>query len=262
MWTYQHANFCVRQIPVLRDNYIYIIEDCHSSIVLVVDPTTAETVIEACDTLKIQPTHILNTHHHWDHTDGNENLVKAYQCRVIGNQADASRVPSISQPIVAGKTCELGSLSIQTIDVPGHTLGHIAFLIDDALFCGDTLFGAGCGRLFEGSHAQMWQSLQHLAALDSHTKVYCAHEYTLANLDFAHSVDSLNKDLEQRILQDTAKRQQQQPTIPSTIALEKKTNPFLRPLNTSFCHHYNLNNKKKVDAFHVFKDLRERKDQW
>ncbi|MDQ6984658.1 MAG: hydroxyacylglutathione hydrolase, partial [Ghiorsea sp.] len=239
MWTYQHQHFIVHQLPVLRDNYIYIIQDRHSPIVCVVDPALAKPVIEACEKLGLKPTHVLNTHHHWDHTDGNEELVKTYQSKVVANQADASRIPHISQRLAADSSFKLGNLHIQSMDVPGHTLGHISFVIDDALFCGDTLFGGGCGRLFEGSFEQMWHSLQQLAALPDETRFYCAHEYTLPNLKFARDVDPDNETLQQRIKRDTQTRMQQQPTIPSTIGLEKQTNPFLRPLSQDFIQTYN-----------------------
>ncbi|HIP07036.1 MAG TPA: hydroxyacylglutathione hydrolase [Mariprofundaceae bacterium] len=262
MWTYQHQHFLVHQLPVLNDNYIYIIQDRHSPVVCVVDPALASPVIEVCAQLNIKPTHILNTHHHWDHTDGNKELVQTYQSKVVANLADASRIPHISQAIAADSQFQIGSLNIRSMDVPGHTLGHIAFVIDDALFCGDTLFGGGCGRLFEGSFAQMWQSLQKLALLDDNTKVYCAHEYTLPNLRFARDVDAGNKKLKQRIKDDTQTRMKQQPTIPSSIGLEKATNPFLRPLNAAFIQAYNLENKINLNAPEVFTHLRERKNTW
>jgi hydroxyacylglutathione hydrolase len=230
--------------------------------VCVVDPAVASNVQDTCETLQIKPTHILNTHHHWDHTDGNEALVSAYQCEVIGNKADASRISNISQPIQVEKTITIGSMNIQVLDVPGHTLGHIAFVIDDALFCGDALFGAGCGRIFEGSFEQMWDSLQKLAALDSKTQVYCAHEYTLPNLRFAREIDTDNADLTQRIQVATKTRMNKQPTIPSNIGLEKKTNPFLRPLDTNFLTNFNQHNNSMFDAFSAFKSIRERKNKW
>jgi len=258
MWTYQHHHFKVHQLPVLSDNYIYIIEDSQSDAVLVVDPALAEPVIQACEKLKLTPTHIINTHHHWDHTDGNSELVATYACRVVGNQADAKRIPHINQAITTHTSIILGNLNIQIIDVPGHTLGHIAYVIDDALFCGDTLFGGGCGRLFEGSFEQMWGSLQKLATLDEKTKVYCAHEYTLANLQFAQEVDPNNEHLQQRIKHDTQTRMSNQPTIPSIIALEKQTNPFLRPLNPEFCAFYDA----QLSPLEIFSQLRTKKNKW
>ena len=262
MWTYQHQHFIVHQLPVLRDNYIYIIQDCHSPVVCVVDPALAEPVIDACVQLNITPTHILNTHHHWDHTDGNQQLVETYQCTVIGNQADALRIPYIKQTIAANSLFSLGHLNIQSLEVNGHTLGHIAFVIEDALFCGDTLFGAGCGRLFEGSFAQMWESLQKLATLDKQTKIYCAHEYTLINLQFAQSVDTHNIHLQQRIHDDKNKRLHNQPTIPSTLGLEIQTNPFLRPLDPTFCTAYSQTHTVEAKPLQVFTDLREARNSF
>ncbi len=262
MWTYQHKNFKVHQIPALNDNYIYLIEDCHADTVLVVDPALASLVIEACAQLHLKPTHIINTHHHWDHTDGNKELVQTYNCEVIANQDDAARIPCLSHPIPADSSFVLGNLRIQSINVPGHTLGHIAYVIDDALFCGDTLFGGGCGRLFEGTHAQMWESLQKLAALPDATRFYCAHEYTLPNLRFARDMDADNPVLKQRIKDDTQTRMKQQPTIPSSIGLEKKTNPFLRPLDAAFIQAYNQTNQTQFNALETFTDLRQRKNKW
>ncbi|MDX8384129.1 MAG: hydroxyacylglutathione hydrolase [Ghiorsea sp.] len=262
MWIYQHRQFQVIQIPVLRDNYIYLIQDSQSDAVLVVDPALADPVMAACEQHQLKPTHILNTHHHWDHTDGNAALVERYQCTVVGNHADATRIPHIQQHVSDTTALRIGALNIQVIDVPGHTLGHIAFVIDDALFCGDTMFGAGCGRLFEGSHAQMWQSLQKLAALDEATQVYCAHEYTLPNLKFARNIDGENPILKQRISNDTQTRRNKQPTIPSTIALEKQTNPFLRPLDHDFCLAYNQAANSQLDAQAIFKAIRDRKNKW
>ncbi|MDX8388563.1 MAG: hydroxyacylglutathione hydrolase [Ghiorsea sp.] len=262
MWSYQHIGFKVHQIPVLRDNYIYIIQDCHSDSVLVIDPALAQAVQQACEELNIKPTHILNTHHHWDHTDGNLELVSAYGCEVIGNTNDKKRIPGITAPIQDNQAFKLGSLNIQVLDVPGHTIGHIVFVIDDALFCGDTLFGAGCGRLFEGTHEQMWQSLQKLTPLPDQTKIYCAHEYTLTNLSFANEIDAKNKVLQKRILTDTKTRKDKRPTIPSTIGMEKKTNPFLRPLDSDFCLYFNQSNNQNLDALHIFKHLREQRNQW
>jgi len=252
----------VHHIPVLGDNYIYILEDSHSEMVLVVDPALAEPVIQACQKLNLTPTHIINTHHHWDHTDGNAALVAAYACEVVGNQADAARIPHISMPIAAESSLQLGELTLQVLEVYGHTIGHIAYVIDDALFCGDTLFGAGCGRLFEGTFAQMWASMQKLAALDDNMQVYCAHEYTLPNLRFARDVDKGNAVLQARIHTDTQTRQRKEPTIPSSIGLEKQTNPFLRPLNTDFCTQFNAENQSAYTPAEIFQTLRERKNKW
>jgi len=262
MWSYQHQHFTVHQIPALNDNYIYLIEAKDSDILAVVDPADASVVNETCASLGKSLTHILNTHHHWDHTDGNKALKQRWNCTVIGAADDAKRIPCIDIQVSEEAFPKLDGLNIQVLDVSGHTLGHIAYVMDDALFCGDALFGAGCGRLFEGSPEQMWQSLQKLGALADNTQVYCAHEYTLPNLRFARDVDSHNKELESRIHRDTQARMKKMPTIPSNIALEKATNPFLRPLNDDFIHTYATAKHITANALDVFTHLRASKDRW
>lgn len=262
MWSYQHQNFSVHQLPALNDNYIYLIEDHNSDMLAVVDPADATPVVQACGQLDKALTHILNTHHHWDHTDGNKSLKSRFGATVIGAEVDAARIPEIDLAVSETSTLTLGSLNIKILAVPGHTSGHIAYLINDALFCGDTLFGGGCGRLFEGTPEQMWDSLSKLASLPDETKVYCAHEYTLANLRFARVADPDNSNLTTRVGNDTQKRMKHLPTIPSTIGMEKLTNPFLRPLNGDFCYQYSekqgLSPSKPID---VFTHLRASKDK-
>ncbi len=261
MWSYQHRGFSVHQIPALNDNYIYLIDVDNSDIMAVVDPADAAPVRKACTTLGKPPTHILNTHHHWDHTDGNKSLKSSYGCQVIGAAVDAARIPEIDVGVTEDSLVMLGSLSVRIIFVPGHTRGHIAFLLDDALFCGDTLFGGGCGRLFEGTAEQMWSSLSKLAGLDEATQLYCAHEYTLANLRFAHTIDPGNSALISRITHDTERRAKKEPTIPSTIGLERSTNPFLRAGESGFCSRYAAANSIQADALTVFTHLRAEKDR-
>ncbi len=262
MWSYQHQHFQVHQIPALSDNYIYLIEAKASDVLAVIDPADASVVNQACASLGKSLTHILNTHHHWDHTDGNKALKQRWNCIVIGAAHDAARIPCIDIQVSEKIFPKIEGLDIQVLNVSGHTLGHIAYVINDALFCGDTLFGAGCGRLFEGSPAQMWQSLQKLAALPDDTKVYCAHEYTLPNLRFARDVDTDNSILHQRIHDDTQTRMKNQPTIPSSIGLEKATNPFLRPLDTVFIDTYGKTQHIDANALDVFTHLRQSKDRW
>jgi len=267
MWSYQHQNFTVHQLPVLRDNYIYLIEAHKSNALIVIDPAEAEAVRRACKSLGKKLTHIFNTHHHWDHTDGNLSLKRDFKCLIVGAKADADRIPGIDVNVSETRQgeaspLEVSGLSIQVLEVPGHTRAHIAFVIDDALFCGDTLFGAGCGRLFEGTPAQMLNSLRKLAGLNANTKIYCAHEYTMANLNFARSVDGDNISLKQRIRHDAQCREQGQPTIPSSMAIEIATNPFLRPLNATFCLNYAKDNPAiGDDTLAIFTDIRLKKDQ-
>ncbi|MDX8413963.1 MAG: hydroxyacylglutathione hydrolase [Mariprofundales bacterium] len=253
---HEHELFTVYQLPVLRDNYIYLVANRNSKETLIIDPAQAATVISACTALDLTPVAILNTHHHWDHTDGNAALVAHYQLPVIapGNQTPhTTRAPA--------PTMQQIGLDIHTITLPGHTLDHVAYHISDALFCGDTLFGAGCGRIFEGTATQMWHSLQKLAQLPTKTAVYCAHEYTLANLRFARKVDEENLQLKQRCIRDKQYRKQGEPTIPSTIGNECATNPFLRPLDALFCTQYALRHNIADDPLAVFAHLRMQKDQ-
>jgi hydroxyacylglutathione hydrolase len=260
MWSYEHEAFTVHQLPALNDNYIYLIEDHDSEMLAVVDPADAAVVRKACMQLGKPLSHILNTHHHWDHTDGNKPLKTIYTCQVVGSAVDRERIPEIDVEVSESSRLELGTLPVQVLFVPGHTRGHIAYLIEDALFCGDTLFGGGCGRLFEGTAEQMWNSLSRLAQLPDETSVYCAHEYTLPNLRFANSVDSDNPYLEKRISNDTRQRMQKLPTIPSTIEMEKRTNPFLRPLDQNFCDIYAKAHDIENDRLVVFTHLRKNKD--
>jgi len=256
--TFQHKHklFDVYQLPILRDNYIYLVANRNSKETLIIDPAEAALVITACSALDLTPVAILNTHHHWDHTDGNAELVAHYQLPVIapGNQTPHTTCAPES-------TMRHIALDIHTITLPGHTLDHVAYHINDALFCGDTLFGAGCGRIFEGTAEQMWHSLQKIAQLPAETSLYCAHEYTLANLRFARQVDEENPQLKQRCLHDKQCRKQEKPTIPSTIGNERATNPFLRPLDASFCTRYAQQHNIANDPQAVFTLLRTQKDQ-
>lgn len=261
MWTYQHEPFVVHQLPALNDNYIYLLDNRQAGILAAIDPADSAPVRKACLQLGYPLTHILNTHHHWDHTDGNLELQQQFKCPILGNREDSARIPGLSQPLTAGDAFKLGDMHILTLDLPGHTLGHIAFLVGKALFCGDVLFGGGCGRNFEGSLAQMLNSLQQLAALPIDTQVYCAHEYTLSNLRFAREVDPDNMELAARISRDTQQRRNKQPTIPSNIGLECATNPFLRALNPEFFKPYADKHQFAASPLDVFSDLRKRKSR-
>ncbi len=262
MWSYRHRHFTVHQLPALRDNYVYLI-DLHDDATLVaVDPADAAVVNGACAQLGKPLTHIFNTHHHWDHTDGNRALQAHFQCRVIGNRADQARIPGIDWPVTPDTPPRFGPCVTTLFDLPGHTIGHIALLIDDALFCGDTLFGAGCGRIFEGTPAQMWQSLTILAALPPTTQIYCAHEYTLPNLHFARTIEPQSEAIRSRLIADKASRRAHRPTIPSSLASELVTNPFLRPRDSRFCRDYAGAHQIDSDPLTIFTHIRQRKDHF
>lgn len=217
-------------LPVLADNYIYLLRDAACGRTAVVDPALAEPVLAALRKRDWQLDYIFNTHHHGDHVGGNLQIKQATGCKIVGAAEDKARIPGIDIALTEGEQIELGRHSFQVLATPGHTLGHIVYYCADSavLFCGDTLFSLGCGRLFEGSAEQMWNSLQKLKALPGSTKVYCAHEYTQANGRFALTVEADNPDLQQRVAEVASLRAQNQPTLPSTIALELATNPFLR----------------------------------
>lgn len=217
----------VTPIPAFNDNYIWLLRS--GSEAVVVDPGDAEVVTEQLQQLGIALTAIWITHHHPDHVGGVERLLERWPVPVFG-PAGSPAEQLFSVHLTAGQQLQLGTARFDVLAIPGHTLDHIAFYCAESamLFCGDTLFAGGCGRVFEGTFEQMYQSLQQLAALPANTAIYCAHEYTLANLAFASAVEPDNVDLQQRLQRDQQLRQHGQPTLPSTLASELATNPFLR----------------------------------
>lgn len=225
------AQLDIVQIPVLNDNYVYLAHEPRSGATAVVDPAVGGPVLETLADKGWQLSHILNTHHHGDHTGANLELKAATGCTIVGPRADAARIPGIDVEVGDGDSYRLGQAEARVFDVPGHTRGHIAYWFADsqALFCGDTLFALGCGRMFEGTQEQMWASLSKLMALPGETRVYCAHEYTQANGRFALTVEPGNQALVARMAEVDRLRAAGTPTVPSTIAEELATNPFLRP---------------------------------
>ncbi len=216
-------------MPAFDDNYIWMLHDGHQA--LVVDPGDAQPVLQALQELDLQLQAILVTHHHADHVGGVAELREATGAMVHGPAGEA--MPEPLQRYSEGDTLALLDLRFEVLDVPGHTAGHIAWYCPNVdgtplLFCGDTLFSGGCGRLFEGTPAQMLASLDKLAALPGSTRVCCAHEYTLSNLRFARAVEPGNLALQRYTQQCEALRAQQHPTLPSTLAVERDINPFLR----------------------------------
>ncbi|TRW14680.1 hydroxyacylglutathione hydrolase [Glacieibacterium frigidum] len=218
------------QIPVLSDNYVYLIHEPESSATAVIDPAVAEPVLAAAAERGWTISDIWNTHWHPDHTGANLAIKAATGCLITGPAGEAAKIPGIDREVAEGDTVTLGAATARVIDVPGHTAGHNAywFTDDDALFCGDTLFALGCGRLFEGTAPQMHASLSKLMALPDATRVYCAHEYTQSNARFAVTVEPGNSELLARVVAIDAARARGLPTVPSTIGLERATNPFVR----------------------------------
>jgi hydroxyacylglutathione hydrolase len=254
------SQLVIEQIPVLTDNYIYLAHDRDSGATAVIDPAVAPPVLERLEQQGWRLTHILNTHHHNDHVGGNLALKQATGARIVGHRKDAARIPGIDIEVSDGDSFLLGSAAAMVMEVPGHTVGHIAFWFpgSHALFCGDTLFALGCGRLFEGSAEQMWSSLKKFRSLPDETLVYCAHEYTESNARFARTVERHNQALLDRIAEIKDLRQHHKPTVPSTVIIERETNPFLRADVGSVKAGVGL--PPDADPALVFAEIRRRKD--
>lgn len=253
------AGLRIEQIPVLRDNYVYLLRDEEEGACAAVDPSLAAPVLAALDRLGWTLTHVFNTHHHHDHTGGNLDLKRATGCTIVGNGRDAARIPGIDVAVEDGGEAKLGSLCAKVMDVSGHTLGHIAFWFasERAVFCGDTLFSLGCGRLFEGTPSQMWTSLKKLRGLPAETRVYCGHEYTESNARFALTIEPDNAALRLRAAEVQALRAQARPTVPSLLADERAANPFLRADDPALLAAAGLDG---LDPIAAFADIRRRKD--
>jgi hydroxyacylglutathione hydrolase len=220
-------------ISCLKDNYSYLIIDEEKKIACVVDPSEAKPIIKYLDEKKINLRFILNTHHHFDHVGGNVELKKKYKAKVVGYKDDRKRIPEIDILLEDQEIWKEENFELKVIYVPGHTLGHICFHFpkEKILFTGDTLFSLGCGRLFEGSNSQMYESLKKLKKLPLDTKIFCGHEYTLANSKFCIAYDNKNEKLKTKILEIKKKISNNLPTIPSSIKEELECNIFLRANN-------------------------------
>jgi len=253
-------------LPALTDNYIWMLHDGHQAIV--VDPGEAPPVMRVLQQLGLQLQAILVTHHHGDHVGGVDALRNATGATVHGPARE--RIPQPAVPLAHGDTVTALGLRFDVMDVPGHTAGHIAFFCADMdaaplLFCGDTLFSGGCGRLFEGTPAQMLQSLESLATLPGNTRVCCTHEYTLSNLRFARAVEPANAALIGYQDRCEALRASDQPTLPSSIALEREINPFLRvrvPAVAQSAREHEPQISDEEDAVAVLAALREWKNNF
>lgn len=251
----------VHMFGALEDNYCYLIRDPDTGLTGVVDTPEVAPIEQALAETGWSLDYILNTHHHGDHTGGNLELKEKTGCKVVGGKADEGRIPGIDIALGDGDTFELGSKTATVYDTPGHTSGHVVyhFAPDNIAFTGDTLFSMGCGRLFEGTAEDMWSSLQKLLSWPDETMVYCAHEYTQSNADFALTVEPDNARLIERAAQVNKLRQQGEPTIPSTIGLERETNPFLRPTSQNLQATLGMSGEPLVE---IFAETRRRKDNF
>ncbi len=249
----------ITPITAFQDNYIWALHDQRHAVL--VDPGDAAPCIDFLEKHGLNLLAILITHHHGDHVGGMPDLAARYSPRIYGPAQE--NIPGLTHSVSDGDTISISELDLvfNVIGTPGHTLGHVSYYDGDRLFCGDTLFACGCGRLFEGTPDMMLSSLNNLSRLPDHTEIFCAHEYTLSNIRFAKTVDGRNPMLLERELNDKARRSTGVPTLPSTIAQEKATNPFLR------CHEPALIQAAQIllkhpprDAVEVFGALRRAKD--
>ena len=251
----------IHQFPCLSDNYGYLVHEPSSGATATIDTPEVEPILRALADRGWSLTHILNTHHHFDHAGGNAALKEATGCVVIGPRGERDLIPGIDRAVGDGDIVELGNARARVIEVPGHTRGHIAYsFADDRIaFVGDTLFALGCGRLFEGTPQQMWTSLNKLMLLPDDTTVYCAHEYTQSNARFALSVEPRNAALVARAREIDEKLARGEWTVPTSMGLEKATNPFLRAASPDLRSTIGMRDASDVD---VFAETRRRKDSF
>jgi hydroxyacylglutathione hydrolase len=252
----------VFQFPCLKDNFGALVRDSATGAVASIDAPDGAAVLAAASQKGWPLTHVLMTHHHWDHTQGLPEIEVAYPgLKVIGPAKEADRIAGLTQTVSEGDEVRLGQSVVRIIETPGHTAGHIVYhFADDATaFCGDTLFAMGCGRVLETPMAVMWHSLAKLAGLPAATSLYCGHEYTLANAKFALTVDPDNADLRRRAEKVAALRAAGTATLPTTMAEELATNPFLRVERPDIQAHLGLSG---ADPAVVFAEMRTRKDKF
>ena len=257
----------IHTLACLSDNYAYVIHNRATGTAAVVDIPVAGPIVAKIAELGVPVTEVFLTHHHWDHIDGLDELQKALTsqlgqtpCRVIGAQADAHRLPPLDEAVTPGQTISLCGIAAEIFDVSGHTLGHLALHMPDikALFTADSLMAMGCGRLFEGSPALMWQSLLKLRNLPGGTLVYSGHEYTASNMAFALSLGEANSAVASRAVQINEDRTADKATVPSLLALELKTNPFMRADDPALQTALGLSGAEASDVFAKIRALKDK----
>jgi len=250
----------IHQFPCLSDNFGVLIHDPGAKLTAAIDAPSAESVEAALAQTGWTLTHILTTHHHADHTDGNLALKQKTGCTIIGPKAEAQRIPGIDKSVGQGDSFMFGSFKVEVLDTPGHTAGHITYYVPAAkvAFVGDTLFAVGCGRVIEGDMRMMWTSLKKLIALPPDTAIYCGHEYTQSNIKFALTIEPGNQALQKRAAEVDALRVAGKPTLPTTMALELATNPFLRVASPEIQDRLAMQGR---DDWEIFGEIRERKNR-
>ena len=246
-------------IPCLNDNYSYLIKDDQTSTVAIIDPSEFNPCDKKINQKYKKLDFILNTHHHFDHVGGNVELKKKYGSKILGFEQDKKRIPEIDIQLKDGQEFKVGNLNFKVIYIPGHTLGHIAFYLEKEkiVFTGDTLFSLGCGRIFEGTYQQMFNSLNKIKSLPGETKIYCGHEYTKNNLGFCLKFNPSNNYLRDKEKLIDAKIRTGEPTIPSTIKDEIQTNIFLRYDDLDVKDALNLKNASDLEIFTKLRDLKD-----
>ena len=245
-------------IPCLSDNYSYLIHEKETNTVSIVDPSEFKACDKAINKYK-KLDFILNTHHHTDHVGANLELKKKYNSKILGSTSDKDRIPGIDVFHKENQIQKIGNLKFEVIFVPGHTKGHIAFFFNEekVAFTGDTLFSLGCGRVFEGTHEEMFNSLNKIKNLPHETKIYCGHEYTKSNLNFCLRYDSKNTYLKEKEIDILKKLKSNQPTIPSILGNEIKTNIFLRCNDPEIKHAIGLKDSSEMEVFSKLRDLKD-----
>lgn len=251
----------IYQFPCRQDNYGVVLHDAAAQVTISIDAPETEAIIDVLESKNLNLTHILTTHHHGDHVEGNEALKARYGCRIIGPKDEQAKVPGIDASYGHGESFDIEGHRIEVIGTPGHTLGQVAYYLPDqgVVFCADALFAMGCGRVFEGTPDMMFQALERLASLPDDTVVYAGHEYTLANAKFALTVDPRNEELIARAQEVEMMRDDGKPTLPTSIALEKRTNPFLRWADPLVRAHLGMEDASDLE---VFTEIRARKDRF
>jgi hydroxyacylglutathione hydrolase len=256
-----NSQFKWNRIPVLNDNYIWLIQDVENNINIAVDPALSKPVIDFLEEKNFSLSHILVTHHHFDHVGGIKDLKTKYGCQIIGSKKDSKRIPDIDIEALENDTVEVGDLSFKVFEADGHTIGHILYLEENLnwAFVGDTLFAMGCGRMFEGTPDQFESSLRKIKSWNPDTLIFCAHEYTLSNAKFAISVEPKNQILQERLKDTIEKRDQNTATVPFKLKTELETNPFLRLDSNEILNNIEAKGLNPPDVFHK---LRSKKDNF